>query len=59
MHEKVIHIHIWELAFINGHGPRWRSPDWTSSRATPTRRGREAQEKVADLERRYQREDLE
>jgi len=22
MHEKVMHIPIWELAFINGHGPR-------------------------------------
>ena len=22
MHEKVMHIPVWELAFINGHGPR-------------------------------------
>ena len=22
MHDKVMHIPIWELAFINGHGPR-------------------------------------
>jgi peptide/nickel transport system substrate-binding protein len=22
MHEKVMHIPIWELAFINGQGPR-------------------------------------
>jgi peptide/nickel transport system substrate-binding protein len=22
MHEKAMHIPIWELAFINGHGPR-------------------------------------